>query len=204
MALTRMFQRPTSTAKDLVRPITPHLAAAIRGAKGQAEKAGGRGDVDDAARALILHQRHGAAAGQELRIEADGQALAPALEIHVLDGGGRAGDAGIVDEDVEAIDGVHRIVEPGVDRILVADIDRRGDDLGIVVIEPGQRLFVDVARMDTVPFIGEGAGDGGTDAGSGSRDHHPQLAHRAPFDRCRRTPMQKVCAAWPASAWAGA
>jgi hypothetical protein len=139
----------------LVRPITP-IWRRHRGAEGESIKTGGRGDVDDGAGALVLHHRHGAATGQKLRIETDRQAVAPVIEVHVLDGRGRPGDAGIVDEEVEPVQKVDRVVEPGVDRALIAGIDRRRHDVGIVVVEARQGLLVDVAGMHAMTFIGKG------------------------------------------------
>ena len=64
--------------------------------------AGDRGDVDDAAVVLRDHQRHDGAAAQERPVEIDAHHLRPGLRRIFGDRHVGPGDAGVVDQDVDA------------------------------------------------------------------------------------------------------
>ena len=68
----------------------------------KAVAAGDGREVDDAAAAGGLDERHRLARAVEHAVQIDGDAAVPVLGADVLDLGGRAGDAGVVDEHVEA------------------------------------------------------------------------------------------------------
>ena len=70
----------------------------------------GRGDVDDAAEALLLHvrQRGGGAVEHGRQVQRDDGV--PLLDREVLDRRGVL-DAGVVDQDVDATELAHRVVD---------------------------------------------------------------------------------------------
>ena len=77
--------------------------------------AGDRGDVDDAAVVLRDHQRHDGAAAIELAVEIDAHHLVPGAD-RILPGRHvRPGDAGVVDQDVDAAERLHGGVARGFD-----------------------------------------------------------------------------------------
>ena len=89
--------------------------------------AGDRGDVDDAAVVLRDHQRHHGAAAEELAVEVDAHHLRPGLR-RILPGRHvRPGDAGVVDQDVDAAERLHGGVARGFDLGELGDVDRDGD-----------------------------------------------------------------------------
>ena len=114
---------------------------------------------------------------EEVGVEADFEALAPLVELHVLDGRGGALDAGIVHQHVEAAQVFQRIVEPGVDLALAADVHLAGGDVGELAAELRERLLVHVADVDLGALGREGAGDGLADAVRRGGDHHALLWH---------------------------
>ena len=85
-----------------MKPTTPHLAARVGRAERKAEPAGGRGQIDDAAAARRLEHRHGQPRAVEHAVQVDGDAALPVLDVDVLDLAGGPGDAGVVDQHVEA------------------------------------------------------------------------------------------------------
>ncbi len=91
--------------------------------------------------------------------------------------GGGALDAGVVHQHVEAVHVVERIVEPGVDLALVADVDLGGGDVRKLVAKSGEGRLVDVADMDLRPFRRKGAGNGLADAVGGGGDHDALCWH---------------------------
>ena len=107
----------------------------IRRAQAIAVKAGGRGDVDDAARALALHDGRGAPGAEELCIETDAQTIAPVFELELLDIAGRSLGAGIVDQDIETLEIADSIVEPTVDRFLSVRSTLSRGDLRIILCD---------------------------------------------------------------------
>ena len=75
---------------------------------GVAFLAGDRGDVDDAPVVLRDHQRHHGARADERPVEIDAHHLAPFLHVRLPGLGIGSGDAGIVDEDVDAAERLGR------------------------------------------------------------------------------------------------
>jgi len=88
--------------------------------------AGDRGDVDDAAVALGNHHGRDGLAADEGAVEIDAQYLAPFLEVGVPHRLVDAGNAGIVDENVDLAQrrqrGVARLLDRG--EIRHVDLDR--------------------------------------------------------------------------------
>ena len=77
--------------------------------------AGDRGDVDDAAVVLRDHQRHHGAAAQERPVEIDAHHLRPCLRRIFGDRHVGPGDAGVVDQDVDAAERRDRGVARALD-----------------------------------------------------------------------------------------
>ena len=95
---------------------------------GVAFLAGDRGDVDDAAVFLREHRRHHRLAADEGAVEIDAQHLAPFVEVGFPHRLVDAGDAGIVDEDVDLAERLQRLVAGLLDRGEVGDVDLEGRD----------------------------------------------------------------------------
>ena len=95
---------------------------------GVAFLAGDRGDVDDAAVFLFEHRRHHRLAADEGPVEIDAQHLAPFLEVGFPHRLVDAGDAGIVDEDVDLAERLQRLVAGLFDRGEIGDVDLEGGD----------------------------------------------------------------------------
>ena len=100
-ALTVMLRLATSAASDLVMPIRPGLGGGIIALAGIAGGAHHRGDLDDAAPALFHHAAQHGARQAEGGGEIDRDHLVPFLVLHAHEEI-VAGDAGIVDQDVDA------------------------------------------------------------------------------------------------------
>ena len=84
------------------------LGGRVVGGVGVAFLAGDRGDVDDAPVVLRDHAGHDRARADEGAVEVDAHHLAPFLDLGLPGLGVDAGDAGVVDEDIdasEALDG---------------------------------------------------------------------------------------------------
>ncbi len=84
------------------------------------------------------------------------------------------GDAGVVDEDVEALELAADGAEEGVDRVGIADVAGMSEDLnfcgGQFPARRGLGRFVSSGQDQIAAFGGEGAGDGESDAASGAGD----------------------------------
>src|SRR5690606_28390572 len=149
------------------------LGGGVVGLAGVAHHAGGAADVDDAAEAALHHGPGGSAAGDEGALEVHADDLVELLIAHahqqVV-----AGDAGVVDEDVEPAvlggDLFDRRAEGGA----VADINGRdtrgsscGLDGGLEVVERG---FGAADEHHVAAIRGETLGDAAADAAAGSGD----------------------------------
>ena len=132
-----------------------------------------RRHVDDGAGSRLLQHRHGAPGAQELAGQVDVDAAAPVLRVDVLDRGGRAGDAGIVDQHVQAAQAGPDPVEQPVHGGLVGHVGDRGPDVGQGLAAAGQRRLVHVADVDLGPGLDQRAGDSQPDARGAGRDQRP-------------------------------
>ena len=95
---------------------------------GVAFLAGDGGDVDDAAVFLLEHRRHHRLAADERPVEIDAQHLAPFVEVGFPHRLVDAGDAGIVDEDVDLAERLQRVVAGLLDRGEIGNVDLEGRD----------------------------------------------------------------------------
>src|SRR3974390_3346985 len=92
--------------------------------------AGDGGDVDDAAIVLFDHDRHDRLAAYEGAIEIDAQHLAPFVEVGFPHRLVDAGNAGIVDENINPAESFQRFVAGFFHRGEVGNIDLEGADAG--------------------------------------------------------------------------
>ena len=81
-----------------------------------------RGDVDDRAAALGHHGTGGMFAAQERAAQVDAHQALPVLKRQVLQRG-TAGDAGVVHQDVQAPEALHRRCQTVLHLPLIADVD---------------------------------------------------------------------------------
>src|SRR5258708_27281324 len=88
--------------------------------------AGDRGDVDDAAVFLREHRRHHGLAADEGPVEIDAQYLAPFVEVGLPYRLVNAGDAGIVDQNVDLTERLQRFVAGRLDGGEIGDVDLEG------------------------------------------------------------------------------
>jgi hypothetical protein len=108
----------------------------------------------------------------ELPGQADVQAAVPVFGIHLLDLRGRPGDAGIVDQHVEAAEFCQCLGEQVCDCLAVRDVARRRGDRGIAFRQRGQRRLVDIASVNLGPFAGKTARDRKPDPVAACADQH--------------------------------
>ena len=92
--------------------------------------AGDGGDVDDAAVFLFQHRRHDGLAADEGTIEIDAQHLAPLLKVRFPHRLVDAGNAGIVDEDVDLAERLQRLIAGLFHRGEIGDVDLERADTG--------------------------------------------------------------------------
>src|SRR5712675_42670 len=95
---------------------------------GVAFLAGDRGDVDDAAVILPDHVRDDRLAADERPVEIDAQDLAPLIELGLPYRPVDAGNAGIVDENVDLAERLERRIPRLFDRGEIGDIDLESRD----------------------------------------------------------------------------
>src|SRR5581483_374212 len=100
------------------RPLRRGVRAALR----EAVLARGRGQVDDAAAPRGLDHGHGLARAVEHAVQVHRDAALPVLGADVLHLGGRAGDAGVVHQDVEPAEVLLRLLEQPLDVRQARDI----------------------------------------------------------------------------------
>ena len=143
---------------------------------GVAFLAGDGGDVDDAAVLLLQHRRHHRLAADEGPVEIDAQHLAPFLEVGFPHRLVDAGDAGIVDEDVDLAERLQRLVTRLLDRGEIRHVDlegryRRADFLRglfrkrqVVIPDRDLRARCDEALGDRAAKALRAAGDDGAAA----------------------------------------
>ena len=160
------------------------LRRRIGRAVGVAMAARRRGHVDDGAAAVGLEKRHGPARTEELAGEVDIDAAPPGRGIDLLDRARRAGDAGIVDQHVEAAERARGLVEQSVHLRFVRDVGpRRADPEPLAT--GGERGVVHVADMHARACPHQGGDDGEPDPPGAGGDDDPlafgaQLGHGAP------------------------
>ena len=129
-----------------------------------------RRQIDDRAAPVLLQNRHRAPAAQIGCVQIDGQRAAPIVRLHVLHIGGRSGDAGVVDHNVEAAEAAQRFVEQPVDLSRIGDVGHRDSHGRLRRLECLQPGLVDIADMDPGAGREEGLGGDPADAGRGSGD----------------------------------
>ena len=103
----------------------------------------------------------------------EGRSRAPPVgRVDVLDTRRRPGDAGVVDQHVEAAQLRDRLVEEGVDLVRLGDV--AVDRAVVRALGPAalQRRLRDIADPDPGAVVGEGIGDGPADAGRAGGDQH--------------------------------
>ena len=146
------------------------LRRRIGAAAGHAQPPGGRGQVHDRGAAALAQQGQGMLDAEELTMDVDVEGCLPRRGVERFQGPSGPGDAGVVDQDVEAAhfdpDGVHEFA----DLALVRDVADRGEepvDAGLV-----DGVGVDVGDEDGGAEFPELAGDGQADAvGSGGDEN---------------------------------
>src|SRR5512134_1446588 len=185
-ALALYYARQDGVAAHLVRAGLDRNAlgeadhAPFRGGVGgalrKAVPAGSRGEVDDAAAARRLEQRHAFARAIEHAGEVDGDAAVPVLGCDVLDLAGGPGDARVVDQHVQAAERLLRLGEQPVHVRAAGDVGAGAAD---VLVERGERLVVDVADEDARARIAERARDREPDARRARGDQHAQVLGRS-------------------------
>jgi hypothetical protein len=80
-----------------------------------------------------------------------------------------AGDAGVVDHDVEPAVTRHHVVDGGVERGGISDVEHGRLAVDLLGHDVGHRL-VEIVHHDTGAVGGEAPGEGGAEAGTGTRD----------------------------------
>ena len=142
-----------------------------------ADGARGRADVDDAARALLAHDRqnrphdvrHAVEVGRELPLELCGAQLLEVAEQAV---------ARVVDQDVDAAERLHRLVDRRLRLGFVGDVQL--DEREVLACDVAERVadLVEIAsgRNHAVAGLQRSLGGGGADAAARARDE-PDLAH---------------------------
>ena len=147
----------------------------VGGAEGIAVAPGGRGHVDDGAAPGCLEHRHRVMRAQELPGQVDVDAAPPVGGRDLLDAAGRPGNAGIVDQRVEAAESrrARRGTPPSTSSAFEtsAAACRMFRMRGAEVRE--QRLG-HVADIDPRTMRDQHVGDGPADAGRPRRYEHPQ------------------------------
>ena len=141
----------------------------------------GRGDVDDATAALLLHDAnlvlHAEDHAENIRVECRGIAFRGLIR----DRANLAFGAGIVHRDIETAKPCDGLVDQSADVIFVADVGI--DELGLRT-ERAQFLDERLAGLVTPAgndnrraLFGEGEGGGASDAGQTSGDQYDRRAH---------------------------
>src|SRR6476620_5274464 len=101
-ALTRIPVGPKLHRQRLCESDDAPFGRRIGGALGITEPAADRRHVDDAAAAGRTQQRDRAPRAEEVAVKIDRERAPPVVERQFLRRQGRPGDAGVVDEDIEA------------------------------------------------------------------------------------------------------
>ena len=97
----------------------------------------------------------------------------PVVGRDLLDRPGRPGDAGVVDQNVDAAELLERQLEQAVDRCLVGDVGRDRRHLGQLAAQPVERRLVDIAGDDARTCLDEGLERDPADPGPARSQHHP-------------------------------
>jgi hypothetical protein len=150
---------PSSAANVWLRPTTPPFGCGIGRAQRVAEPSGGRRHVDDRPAAGSLEQRGGKPGAIELAGEIDGQRLLPRGDIEGFDRPRWPGDAGIVDERVEAAECGLRLREHSLDGGGIADIAEARRNAGKIRFQFCQRRGIDIAGVNPRTGIAKDSND---------------------------------------------
>ena len=144
MQLTVMPRLADLLRQRLGHADQPGLGGGIIGLAGIAGRADHRGDRDDPAEAGAHHRLQRRAGEAEGGLEVDPDHVGPFLVLHphreIV-----AGDAGIVDQDVELPERLDRLRHQRVDRGAVAKVADQGD---MIAAEPGAK-GLELARRST-------------------------------------------------------
>ena len=111
-----------------------------------------------------LHHGGCTARTKKLRIKTNSKAIAPFRQFNIVDGGGGAFDAGIVDHHIKPAQVFQRIIKPCVNFGFTLDVHTGGRDIGKVVAENVECFFIHVADVYVGPFIIKRLGDGAANA----------------------------------------
>ena len=129
---------------------------------------------DDAAVAGRDHVLEHFAGGQHAAGEVHPDDLVPFVELEIPHVGGGAADAGVVDEDVDAAEGVDGLLHGVDDVLLFEDVHGDGESLaphGFELLDGRvQVLLVTGGQADDGPFFHEALGDGLADARAAAGD----------------------------------
>jgi len=141
----------------------------------------GRGDVDNAAAALSLHDAHFVLHAQDHAENIGVERRGIAFRGLVRDRANPAFGAGIVHRDIETAKPCDGLVDQSADVILVADIGI--DELGLrtesaqLLDERRAGLITPTGNDHLRALAGEGDGGGATDAGQGAGNQYDWVAH---------------------------
>src|SRR5208283_3962950 len=116
-----------------------------------------------------FEHRHGKMRAEKLAGETDVDRAPPVGGRDLVDPAGRTGDAGIVDEHIEAAEIFLDLEEQPLDIGLAGDVGAAGAGLSVALTELGEKIAGDVADMNASSAGDQRFGDGEADAGSAGR-----------------------------------
>ncbi|MNX60029.1 hypothetical protein D3C86_909210 [compost metagenome] len=169
-----------------------------------------RRNVDDAAKALLLHVRQRGRRAMEHGRQVQRQNGIPLFNREIFDQRGVL-DAGVIDKDVDAAQLAHRVVHQATHRIAFRQVGAVVDHLHAVFLGQTGALLFDrggVAKTiqdDISALLGEGGGDPQADTAGGTGDkgnfsfehvHSPVVWHRDEKrneDKCSRPRRRQSC-----------
>ena len=172
MALQRM-----PDGAELAREVHGHavhgaLGGDVGGPERHPHPRGRARDVDDRARALRLHHRHGPLDALEHAVEVDVDYPLPLVVLDLLHRRARAADAGVVHQHVEPAEGREPLLEPARDGRGRAHVRDAAGHAGVRAEHIRQALIGDAADVDAGAGGVEALGHGAADAAAGAGDHH--------------------------------
>ena len=155
-------------------PNRPALLSGVVGLADVADLAGDAGDVDDASAAAVEHVHDRGFAHVEGAGEVDAQHFVPVVDAHLPDGT-VDGDAGVVDEDVQAAVLVDDLLDDALAVVGVADValvQGQGAAVGLDRLAQfvGALLVGGVAGADDGAGGGEAVADRGADPAGAAGD----------------------------------